>query len=201
MTNAGQVGELAEACPTCTVGNGPTCDNDAYTRLVTCVLPAAAYQVLLLMEGANDLGNEDGIDGALQGLQRMIDAAKGRGVRVFLATIPPEKQYLPNPTINRAHTPESDILSINSRIRSLAFTEGIPLVDIYQAFPNPDLNDLHALGLISNDGLHLQQAGYDLVAMTFFSAIESTLEVPSTSPVPTAIQRGGSAKSQTIGRK
>ena len=57
----------------------------------------------------------------------------------------------------------------NDRIRSLAASEGITLVDVYAAF-NGDMS------LIGADGLHLNQGGYQRVADAFLQSIQATLE-------------------------
>ena len=50
------------------------------------------YDVVLLMEGTNDLNDRDASiePVVIATLQQMLRNAKGRGVRPYLATIPPE---------------------------------------------------------------------------------------------------------------
>jgi lysophospholipase L1-like esterase len=132
------------------------------------VLSADAPQVLLLLEGVNDLISGGSIASVVDGLRRMIREARSRGIVVFLGTLLPER-----PGGLRAGHPEL-IAPANDEIRRLADAEGATLVDLYQAFggsPDP---------LIDADGLHPTAAGYKRMGETFFSAIRSRLEVTET---------------------
>jgi lysophospholipase L1-like esterase len=137
-------------------------------------LNAHQPEVLLLMEGSNDLGDgrSDGLK-AITGLEEMVRHAKGRGVRVFLATIPPIR---PGGARNRpaaALVPE-----FNDNVRALAAREGVDLVDVYAAMKD-------RLELIGPDDLHLTSEGYAVVAQVFFDAIVAGLEAqPSEGPGP-----------------
>ncbi len=132
------------------------------------VLTADAPQVLLLLEGVNDLINGRPIATLIEGLRTMIREAKGRGIVVFIGTLLPER-----PGGLRAGHPEL-IVPANDEIRRLAVAEGATLVDLYQAFggtPDP---------LIDADGLHPTAMGYQKMGETFFTAIRATLELPTT---------------------
>jgi len=134
------------------------------------VLIADAPQVVLLLEGVNDLadGGQDAINDVIDVMRRMIDSATARGVRVFLATLPPEKPQRTG--ANGAQwVPE-----MNGELAALAASRAVPLVDLYAAF-NGDLT------LVGDDGVHLTNAGYELVAQTFFDAITQRLELPPAS--------------------
>jgi lysophospholipase L1-like esterase len=138
---------------------------------------SGSYDVVLLMEGANDLGNPN-VSEVIAGLGRLIDDAKGRQIPVLLATIPPENPngYDPkNRGINAAQ-----VAPFNDHVRELAASKGVPLVDVYQAFGGD-------LTLIGTDGLHPTAAGYHLIADTFFASIKHIFEqapVPSSSRMP-----------------
>jgi acyl-CoA thioesterase-1 len=56
------------------------------------VLNADMPEVLLLLEGVNDLasGGSGGISPMISNLRSMVQQAQGRGIRVFLGTLPPE---------------------------------------------------------------------------------------------------------------
>ena len=66
----------------------------------------------------------------------------------------------------------------------MALAEGAELVDLYQAF------DGHVDTLIGGDGLHPNEAGYQKMAETFFTAIRGRLELPPIVPTfsPNALQ-------------
>jgi lysophospholipase L1-like esterase len=140
------------------------------------VLAAVPYQTLLLMEGANDLPN---IDGALINIRAMVHAAKSSGLRVFLASIPPE-----NPNADGSCVPGAIdrgrnapfVVPYNTGLQGVATTENATFVDVYQAFgPNPSGD------LLDCDGLHPTAKGYQLIADTFFTSIKWNLSVQATS--------------------
>ncbi len=125
-------------------------------------------QVLLLMEGTNDLffGLEDGITYGIPALDRMIGEAMGRGTQVFLATIPPQRAD----GVRRRGAVAALIPSFNDKVKALAAARGAVLVDVFAA-----LNvDLHRY--IGDDDLHPTDAGFSLIAATFMAAIQMNLE-------------------------
>jgi lysophospholipase L1-like esterase len=139
---------------------------DTMTRFVTA-LSSHPADVVLLMEGANDLADQDP-SAVTAGLSSMIDYAKVHGLRVLLATIPPENPAGTCPTDRGTHA--DAVATFNAHVRTLAAQESAPLVDVEQAF---DGN----LALIGPDGLHPDAAGYRAIAAAFFASIEQTIEV------------------------
>jgi lysophospholipase L1-like esterase len=122
-------------------------------------------EVLLLQEGANDVvqGHSPGaIAGSLRG---MVQLARMRNTMVFLGTVLPEKA---SPC--RAYLTPAAVPPVNDAIRALAASENVPLVDLYAAFGDPPGD------LIGPDGLHPTDAGYRLIAETFFNAIQQRLQ-------------------------
>ena len=154
VTNEGNSGELVA---------------DGKTRL-TQSLNANLPQVLLLQEGANDMtGGRPPIDTIVNDFRAMIRDARGRGVQVFLGTLLPQREGA-----CRAYDycdGVNDVVTLNSRLRTLAASEGAVLVDLYQTF---DGQTATWLGL---DGLHPNEAGYQKMADVFFSAVTQALEV------------------------
>jgi lysophospholipase L1-like esterase len=127
-------------------------------------------EVLLLQEGVNDLHNPgseetDRIADMAEGLEKLVELARGRGVQVFLGTLLPEREGG-----CRAFQPEL-IAPANDRIRALAASEGVALVDLYAAFAGQTST------LLGDDGLHPSEAGYERIAEVFFDAIRDRLEV------------------------
>jgi lysophospholipase L1-like esterase len=124
---------------------------------------------LLLLEGTNDLSlspDARGINNAAVGLQRMVRDAKARGVRVFLATLPPMNSRAPKPKPNLAT--EQAVPLLNERIKSIAAAEDVTLVDLYAAVPVTE---------IGSDGLHPTATGYGLMADAWLKAIIEKMEV------------------------
>jgi lysophospholipase L1-like esterase len=129
---------------------------------------------VLIMEGTNDLFVHDSlaIPPAIDGLQRMVRASKGQGVRPYLATIPPiDPNGFRGATYSWALVPD-----LNERIRALAASENVTLVDVYQGFGGN-------FSLLGIDGLHPNADGYSKIAELFFTAIRETLETPAPSPL------------------
>jgi len=102
VTNAGQRDEAAS-------------DPSAFSRFVF-VMSNNPSDIVLIMEGANDIASRDShiFPAVIAALQKMVDYAKGRGMRVMLATIPPE-----NPTGIRG-LGWSLVPGLNEQIRALA---------------------------------------------------------------------------------
>ena len=129
-------------------------------------IDATRPQALLLMEGTNDLnGGAAGQTRAIEALTEMIRAAKGRGVVVFLATIPPQR-----PGALRSFT-QPQVAGFNDMVRALAQRESVTLVDIYAAM-------IGDLSLIGPDDLHPNSQGHIVMAQKFFEAIQRVLELP-----------------------
>jgi lysophospholipase L1-like esterase len=136
-------------------------------------LNAHRPEVLLLMEGSNDLGaGRDGSRRAIDGLQQMVRQAKGRGVRVFLATVPPIRSG----GARRRDATAALVPEFNDSIRALAARESVTLVDVYGAMKD-------RIDLIGQDDLHLTPQGYAIVAEIFFEVIKASLEVRTSAGV------------------
>jgi lysophospholipase L1-like esterase len=132
-------------------------------------LAAGSFQALLLMEGANDFPDTSR---ALGAMRTMVQNAAGRGLRVFLATLPPENPYntcQPNHGGNWAF-----VVPYNDGLRSIASSQNAVLVDVYAAF-NGDTSTL-----VDCDGLHPTALGYQRIADAFFKSIQQVFELPVT---------------------
>lgn len=134
-----------------------------------------APEVVLLMEGANDLLNASdrptfAVDAAAIALDRMVQLAQQAGKTVFLATVSPMRYPAPPGTTNRnAAGPLVPLL--NERIRTIALQRGAVLVDIHAAM-NADL-----AGTISTDNLHPTELGIRVMADTFYASVRTALDV------------------------
>jgi lysophospholipase L1-like esterase len=152
-------------------------DTSAFDRFRSALL-ARPFQAVLLMEGANDIfyGDAAKIDPAISGLRAMIEFAKSRSVRVFVATIPPQ-------VAGKIRTAGAPLVpALNSRIRSLAQAESVTLVDVWAAFGS---NFEQYIGF---DGLHPTESGYEVIANAFFAVLKASLDVTSST---TTVARGG----------
>jgi lysophospholipase L1-like esterase len=139
-------------------------------------LDAVRPEVLLLEEGINDLtgGLTSRIPTMIAALRDMVREAKSRrpDIVVLLATLPPTREGSPKGASAFPLIPEA-----NARIRSLATSEGVTLVDLYEGFGG------HADPYIDVDGLHPNALGYQKMAEIFFDVIRGRLEAPQ-DPAP-----------------
>jgi lysophospholipase L1-like esterase len=157
VVNAGKGGEMAV---------------DGADRLPG-VLTMQATEVLLLLEGINDIhkpgrSQAASIGPLVQALRSMIGVARNRGARVFVGTLLPE-----DGCGCRAFDlvdGRDDVVAANAQIRVMAASEGAVLVDLYPGFVG------QTRALLSFDGLHPNEAGYAKMAEMFFEAIRQQLE-------------------------
>jgi lysophospholipase L1-like esterase len=135
--------------------------------------------VLLLMEGSNDVNERTSPFDISQAIRADIIHAFQYGVKlVLVSTLLPEV-----PGRLRAGNP-AGIPDANDAIRDAAAREGATLVDAFSVFdPKKEL-------LIGDDGLHPTVAGYKLLAETFAAAIAANFDA-SGSPAPQFVQRPG----------
>ncbi len=137
------------------------------------VLNADTPQALLLLEGINDIHagrptQATAIPTVVSSLRTMVQEGKRRGMTVFLGTLLPQRK---GACRGFDWTDDiEDVVAANSQIRSLASAEGVPLVDVYQAFSG------QVDTLLGADGLHPSEAGYQKMADLFYTAITQRLE-------------------------
>jgi lysophospholipase L1-like esterase len=138
------------------------------------VLSRGSFDAVLLMEGANDLADRDSrmAQQAVAAMRSMVQTAKGRGLKVLLATLPPQN---PNGCCPNRGLSWSLVEPYNDGIRGVASAEDIPLVDVYQAFGG------NITTLVDVDGLHPTPAGYQRIAEEFFKSIKRAFEQSSSS--------------------
>ncbi len=129
-------------------------------------------QVLLLLEGINDLNGGTGQNAVVNALRDHIRTARDRGVQyVFVSTILPTAADVcsapnpPDPRCRARDTPAGQPVQINQSIRSMVPSAGAVLVDPFDDFV------AHRAEYIDTDGLHLRPAGNQALATAFWNRI------------------------------
>jgi lysophospholipase L1-like esterase len=150
-------------------GWGGETATEGVVRLPTGLV-LGAFDVVIVMEGANDLNEvhlgggtqSNAVDRVATAVVSMIRTARA-GRTVFVGTLTPQRKG------GKAPRPEW-VEPVNARLRAVVPSEGGVLVDIYQALgssPDP---------YIDADGLHPTVAGYQKIAEAFFTAMRLRLE-------------------------
>jgi lysophospholipase L1-like esterase len=153
MFNEGLPGELAV---------------NALTRF-RAMLTTRKPECVLLLEGINDLTNGISPSSTGNGLRQMLDAAAAAGVPVIIATMYPTYEALYPDGVTRPNA--FDVVpALNAQIRLIATGRlNVHLVDL-----EPIMRDR---SLVGNDGLHANEAGFDVMAAAFVSAIQRVFPV------------------------
>jgi lysophospholipase L1-like esterase len=129
------------------------------------VLRSTEPGAVLLLEGANDLGalGTRVMQPTLDALDYMVQLGRQQRATVYLATLPPQR-----PGGVRADA-AALVPVFNEALRRIARNRGAVLVDLEAAFGTD-------YSLLSEDGLHPNPAGYQVMAQAFLAAIRATLE-------------------------
>jgi lysophospholipase L1-like esterase len=151
-------------------------DRDRFNDALSEVKP----EVVLLMEGANDLnaplrgseGMNDRIIDTVSALEDMVRDATSQRVPVMLATLPPQREG------GRRAGAAEYIGKFNAAVKAMAASKGALVVDINAGMP---------LALIGEDGLHPTEAGYDRMAEIWLEALKQRYETPGETPGDTTL--------------
>lgn len=149
---------------------------EGLTRLPEVLDAEPDADVLLLMEGSNDISREISIETTRLNLAEMARRAEARGLEVVDATVIPR--------IPRARIDSDNLLNqqLNQQIRDLAGTQGRRLADNFQVFGS--IEDVFARFYqdVPTDFVgHPNAEGYDIMADIFFDVLTGVDSVP---PVP-----------------
>jgi lysophospholipase L1-like esterase len=153
---------------------------------------ALTGDVLLLMEGTNDISRGYSIESIRFNLNEMAKRAEARGMSVIHATTIPR---LPNAKFDPQNVANTEL---NQNIRDMAGFRERKLADPFEVFSvAPNLfTSYYYVGTDDPVG-HPNAAGYDLLARTFFDVIRGVDTVPPvsglTSPEPGAKNVSASA--------
>jgi lysophospholipase L1-like esterase len=127
-------------------------------------------QVLLLLEGINDMIGGVSPTRAASSVAQMVQIAKLFNLTVLVATMP-QTYYTVAPDGRIRDNAHTQITIFNTEIRRLA-GQNVHIVDLYAAFGTNAYQTL-----MGDDGLHPTSAGYDVIAQRFHAAILETFPV------------------------
>jgi len=129
---------------------------------------------LIILAGTNDVSKNTGpqtLQMITDNYQAMTELAKAHGIKVIFATVMPVSDYTARP--QTARRPPADILKLNKWIKEYAAANGLGMADYYAA--TSDEKGFLKDGF-SNDGLHPNAKGYELMAPVAEAAIRKALE-------------------------
>jgi lysophospholipase L1-like esterase len=150
----------------------------------------AAQDLVIIMQGVNDLNNGFSIDSIITGLRQMILTARSAGKPVIICGLTPVKARETDPTADPTFWKANpfQVAALNKRIEDLKTELNVPRVDMFNAFGGGDYNTPLACNgssscraLLSPDGLHPSAAGYQKMAEAIFQKIQANFEF--TAPV------------------
>ncbi|MEW6323178.1 MAG: GDSL-type esterase/lipase family protein [Acidobacteriota bacterium] len=127
-------------------------------------------QALLILEGINDLNADQSISVIGRALRDMLDIAALFDTPVLIATMF-QTYEVTTPTGQVRTNAASSVPALNAEIRRIA--EGrrnVWVVDLHAAFGTNR-------SLVGGDGLHPSTSGYERMATTFLTAIETAFPV------------------------
>ncbi|MGI8990350.1 MAG: SGNH/GDSL hydrolase family protein [Bryobacteraceae bacterium] len=129
-------------------------------------------KVVVILAGTNDIAGNTGpttLEAIEDNLMSMSDLAKENGIRVVLASVMPVCDYIKPQTGRR---PPEKIVALNNWIKDYAAKNGYVYLDYYSAM----LDDKNMLKReITDDGLHPNDAGYEVIAPLAEKAIQTSL--------------------------
>jgi lysophospholipase L1-like esterase len=133
---------------------------------------ALAPKVVVILAGTNDIAGNTGpttLEAIEDNLTSMAELAKVNGIRVVLASVMPVCDYIKPQTERR---PPEKVKALNAWIKDYTSKNGLVFLDYY----SPLLDDQQMFKKeLTYDGLHPNDAGYDVIAPEAEKAIAAAL--------------------------
>jgi lysophospholipase L1-like esterase len=129
---------------------------------------------MIILAGTNDVARNTGPETLTmieENFQAMAELARTHGIKVILCLLTPISDYTQNK--QSEHRPPADILKLNAWLRDYAARTQATVADYYSALVDDKgmLKDGY-----SQDGLHPNAKGYELMAPVAQSAIEKAVQ-------------------------
>lgn len=132
------------------------------------VLENHKARYLLLMEGTNDvIFNEISMDTTAFNIEQMLRICRGKRVFPILSTIIPRKDYRWNNPFYKQR-----IYDLNDKIRDLEEKMKVAFVDMFDIYIDWPENDGGWRSLLSNDMVHPNEKGYQVMAESWLDEIQ-----------------------------
>lgn len=132
------------------------------------VLATRRPQAILLLEGINDLSSGAPVGDVFAGLSQLVTTATSAGVPVIVATMfQTYEATFPDGVVR--DNGSAVVPDYNTRVKGLAGRINVHVLDLYPAMLNRNY--------VGNDGLHLTDAGFEVMAAQFLAAIERAFPV------------------------
>ena len=141
---------------------------DAVTRF-RAMLTNRRPQAVLLLEGINDLNNDVSVSRIGSALRQMLDAAASVGVPVAIATMYQTYEEVSPGGVVRTNG-AALVPALNAEIRRIAAGR----LNVYVVDLESRMRDRRFVG---NDGLHPEDAGFDVMTSAFLSVLEAAFPV------------------------
>jgi lysophospholipase L1-like esterase len=129
-------------------------------------------KAVVILAGTNDIAGNTGpetLEDIEANLASMVDLAKANGIKVILASVMPVCDYIKPQTERR---PPEKIIALNAWIKDYCSRNGLIYLDYYSAL----LDDKNMLKKdLTLDGLHPNDAGYEVISPLAAKAIDEAL--------------------------
>ncbi|HEY1241347.1 MAG TPA: SGNH/GDSL hydrolase family protein [Bryobacteraceae bacterium] len=129
--------------------------------------------VVVLLAGTNDIARNTGpqtLQMIAENIQAIVELSQAHGIKVILCSLTPVSDYTSRK--QTAQRPPADILRLNGWLRDYASKGNLTFVDYYSALV--DDRGMLKEGF-SDDGLHPNTKGYELLAPVVETAIAAAL--------------------------
>jgi lysophospholipase L1-like esterase len=149
---------------------------DGLSRIDAVLANGKTGDVLILMEGTNDINKSISMETTIFNLDTMASHAEARGMGVIHATV------IPRPPDAKVDSDNLLTDQLNGRIRNLAGVRGRKEADPNEVFRNlPNLFSGFYSNAPDDHVGHPNAAGYDILARVFYNVIQG---IDMVSPVP-----------------
>jgi lysophospholipase L1-like esterase len=171
ITEAWQLNEYFQGKPYLNRGISGQTTGGMLDRMKTDVIDLKP-KAMVVLAGTNDLAFLISVDVIKNHLAMIGNLARANGIKVIYASILPVSDYAKNGLAQTPRRPPRKILEINNWLKEQCEATDVTYLDFFSALAD-DRGLLRAD--LSNDGLHVNAAGYKVMAPLAEAAIEKTL--------------------------